>query len=153
MNEQRQNTREAEARSRDSRPVQARAWAPASSLPTPREQDGYRFRWIRRATLGQSDPTNMSKRMREGWEPVKASEHPDLKLYIDQSARSSDLVEVGGLILCKTPLEFSEQRRKYYEQAAQQQMEAVDNQYMKEQDIRMPLFNQRESKVTFGKGR
>lgn len=154
MSEGRENSREAGSRERQGREVQARAraWAPAGALPTPKEVDGWKYRWVRRSMLGQNDPTNMSKRIREGYETVRAEDHPDLKLFIDPSARSSGLVEVGGLVLCRTPVEFSQQRKAHYEGLAEQQMQAVDNQFMKNNDPRMPLFAERKSEVSFGKG-
>ena len=102
--------------------------------------------------LGQEDPTNVSKKRREGWEPVRAEDHPELVLYLDQNARDSGLVEVGGLILCKMPTEMIRQRNEYYAKATQQQADAVDNSFMRENDPRMPLYREKNSKVTFGSG-
>lgn len=128
------------------------SWNPANTLPVPQEEDNKVFRWIRKAMLGVSDPTNFSKKQREGWEPVRAEDYPELKLSIDEDAKNSGLIEVGGLILCRMPKEFADQRAKYYGQHAHQQMEAVDSNFMKENDPRMPLFKERNSKVSFGKG-
>jgi len=91
--------------------------------------------------------------MREGWEPVKASEHPEITLLGGTSNRFPDSVEIGGLLLCKTPVEFTEQRDAHFRQLASAQMESVDNNFMRENDPRMPLFKERSTKVTsFGKG-
>ena len=148
-NTQKRTPRALETREHDVRP---QTWKPASTLPVPLEQDGYKFRWIRRSMLGQEDPTNVSKKRREGWEPVRAEDHPEMVLFLDQSAKDSGLVEVGGLILCKMPAEMVQQRNQYYGNAAQQQADAVDNNFMRENDPRMPLFRERNSKVTFGSG-
>ena len=141
--------RSLETREQDARPM---TWKPASTLPVPQEQESYNFRWIRRSMLGQEDPTNVSKKRREGWEPVRAEDHPELVLYLDQNARDSGLVEVGGLILCKMPSEMVQQRNAHYGKATQQQSDAVDNSFMRENDARMPLFREKNSKVTFGSG-
>ena len=146
---QKRTPRSIETREQEARPM---AWKPASTLPVPQEQEGYQFRWIRRSMLGQEDPTNVSKKRREGWEPVRAEDHPELSLYLDQNARTSGLVEVGGLILCKMPTEMIRQRKSYYAKATQQQADAVDNNFMRENDARMPLFREGNSKVTFGSG-
>ena len=138
-----------ETREQDARPM---TWKPASTLPVPQEQEGYTFRWIRRAMMGQDDPTNVSKKRREGWEPVRSEDHPELALYLDQNARTSGLVEVGGLILCKMPTEMVNQRNAHYGKATQQQSDAVDNSFMRENDPRMPLYREKNSKVTFGSG-
>ena len=127
-------------------------WAPAALLPEINKEPGWAYRWIRTSMAGQSDATNVSSKMREGWEPVKLSEHPELKLYIDPNTRFPDAVEVGGLMLCKTSEAFVAQRTAYYNNQTQSQTEAVDNSFMKENDARMPLFSQKSSKTSFGKG-
>lgn len=128
-------------------------WAPAALLPEITKVPGWAYRWIRTSMVGQADATNVSSKMREGWEPVNLSEHPELHLYIDQNSRFKDAIEVGGLMLCKTPEEFVEQRTEYYNNQTRSQTEAVDNSFMKENDARMPLFAQKKSSVSkFGKG-
>jgi hypothetical protein len=95
----------------------------------------------------------MSAKLREGWEPVRIEEQPRLRYLTDEGSRFKDNIEVGGLLLCKIPTEFMEQRRAYYARVNEAQIESVDNSYMKEQDARMPLFKERRSTVSFGKGR
>ena len=127
-------------------------WMPPQLLPDPTPEEGYAYRWIRISTLGKDDPTNVSGKLSEGWEPVKASSHPEIRLFSSGQNRFPDSVEVGGLLLCKTPVEFTQQRNAYYAQQADAQMQSVDNTYMRENDARMPLFKERSTKVTFGKG-
>jgi hypothetical protein len=127
-------------------------WSPPQLLPDPTPEAGYAYRWIRIATLGKDDAMNVSGKLREGWEPVKASDHPEVRLFSGGQNRFPDSIEVGGLLLCKTPVEFTEQRNAYYNQQAESQMQSVDNAYMRENDPRMPLFKERSTKVTFGKG-
>ena len=142
-------SRDLETRELAERPKQ---WAPAQLLPDPKPEPGYAYRWIRISTLNKTDPTNLSSKLREGWEPVKASDHPEIRLFGSTNGQFPDSVEVGGLLLCKTPVEFAEQRDAYYRNQAEAQMQSVDNTYMRESDPRMPLFKERSSKVTFGKG-
>ena len=130
-----------------------KSWAPPTLLPIPTPQDGYAFRWIRISTMNQADPTNVSSKLREGWEPVRLADHPELKLYgTDTSEKFKDNVVVGGLMLCKTPTELVEQRNAYYQQQTDMQTQSVDNNFMRESDPRMPLFRDRKSSVSFGKG-
>jgi hypothetical protein len=130
-----------------------KSWAPPTLLPVPASQDGYAFRWIRISTMNQADPTNLSSKLREGWEPVRLSDHPELKLYsTDSSEKFKDNVVVGGLMLCKTPKELVDQRNAYYQQQTDMQTQSVDNNFMRESDPRMPLFRDRKSSVSFGKG-
>ncbi len=127
-------------------------WMPPKLLPDPHPEDGYAFRWIRIASLGKDDPTNYSSKLAEGWEPVKASDHPEIRLFNANAAKFPDSIEVGGLLLCKTPVEFTGQRDAYYRQQADAQMQSVDNTFMRENDPRMPMFKERKSTVSFGKG-
>ena len=141
--------RELETREKMERPKQ---WMPPQLLPDPTPEPGYAYRWIRIASLGKDDATNISGKLREGWEPVKASDHPEIRLFGSGNAKFPDSVEVGGLLLCKTPVEFTEQRNAYYRNQAEAQMNSVDNTYMRENDPRMPMFKERKSTVTFGRG-
>ena len=141
--------RETESRAGAERP---RKWAPPQLLPDPHPEDGYAFRWIRLSTLGTSDALNISSKLREGWEPVKASEHPEIRLMGGQANRFPDSIEIGGLLLCKTPVEFTVDRDAYFANQADAQMASVDNTFMRESDPRMPMFKERSTKVVFGKG-
>lgn len=150
--DQTENTRAPRAlktREADERPKQ---WMPPQLLPDPTPEAGYAYRWIRISTMNQADPRNISGKLREGWEPVKASAHPEIRLFGETDARFPDAVLVGGLMLCKTPAEFVDQRNAYYGNQTETQMQSVDNSYMRESDARMPLFKERKSTVTFGKG-
>ena len=129
-----------------------KAWTRPEVLPTPTPQPGYAFRWIRTSTQGQSDATNVSSKLREGWEPVKASDHPEITLVAVENERFADNIVIGGLMLCKAPIELVTERSEYYKQQTDSQIHSVDNNLMRENDPRMPLFHDRKSKVTFGKG-
>jgi hypothetical protein len=142
-------TRELETRMQQERPKQ---WAPAETLPEPDKQAGFAYRWIRVSTLNQADPRNLSGKLREGWEPVKMAEQPKFQLLIDPNSRFKENIEIGGLLLCKTPSEFVEQRSSYYNDQTQAQTLAIDNSFMRENDPRMPLFAERKSSTSFGKG-
>jgi len=142
-------TRELETRAVQERPKQ---WAPPELLPEPDKQPGFAYRWIRVSTLNNADPRNLSAKLREGWEPVKIEEQPKFQLLVDPNSRFKDNVEVGGLLLCKTPEELVAQRNGYYQRQSEGQMESVDNSLMRQNDPRMPLFNERKSSSSFGKG-
>ena len=141
--------REIESREISERPKQ---WMPPELLPEPDKQPGYSYRWIRVSTLSNADPRNLSAKLREGWEPVALEEQPKFQLLVDPNSRYKDNIEIGGLLLCKTPKEFVKQRNEYFRQQTQAQTEAVDNSFMRQSDARMPLFNERKSTTSFGKG-
>ena len=140
-------TRELDTRAVTERPKQ---WMQPELLPEPDKEAGFAYRWIRVATLNTPDPRNLSGKLREGWEPVRIEEQPKFQLLVDPNSRYKDNIEIGGLLLCKTPEEFVEQRNAYYSGQAQAQNEAVDNNLMRQSDPRMPLF--KESKSTSSKG-
>lgn len=142
-------SRELQSRATAERPKQ---WAPAELLPEPDKQAGYAYRWIRTSTLNTADPRNLSAKLREGWEPVSIEEQPKLKLLVDPNSRFKDNIEIGGLLLCKTPEEFVQQRNEHYAKQSESQTEAVDNNLMRQSDPRMPLFKERKSSTSFGKG-
>ena len=140
--------RDTQTRDTSARPKQ---WAPAELLPEPDKQPGYAYRWIRTSTLNAADPRNLSAKLREGWEPVSVSEQPKMQLLVDPESRFRDNIEIGGLLLCKTPIEFIEQRSEHFNRQTQAQTEAVDNNLMRQSDPRMPLFNERKSTTSFGR--
>jgi hypothetical protein len=143
------NPRELDTRAKAERPKQ---WMVPDVLPHVNEEPGYAMRWIRVSTLGNADPRNVSMKLQEGWEPVKASDHPETYVAETGAGRFPDSIQIGGLMLCKTPKEFTEQRNAFYQRQADGQMASVDNNYMRESDPRMPLFRERKSEVSFGRG-
>ena len=128
------------------------AWKRPELLPDPTPQAGWTFHWVRVSTNGQPDPTNVSAKLREGWEPCKASDHPEIELVSIENERFKDNVVMGGLTLCKAPKELVEERNAYYKESSEAQIRSVDNNLMRESDPRMPIYNERKSEVTFGKG-
>ena len=146
-----------EPRNLDTRENETRekSWEPATIRPDPDPQDGGEIRWIRTAMVGNLDNTNVSKRFREGWEPVRSEDHPELQIMSDHKSEwgAKGGIEVGGLLLCKAPEELVDQRKAYYKSHAESQMQAVDNNYMRENDPRMPvLAPDRKTRVAFGGG-
>ena len=128
-------------------------WKRQSVIPAPEPRDGVKFRWVRTSSLGNLDNMNVSRRFREGYVPVKAEDFPELKVLSDVGSRFKGNIEVGGLILCSIPAELAEDRVQGQLQEAQAQMEAVDNNYLRESDPRMPVLRpERTSRQTnFGK--
>jgi len=147
--QQNREDRATESREIAERPKQ---WAPPTLLPDPKPQDGWSYRWIRISTLGQNDPTNISAKLREGWEPVRAEDHPEVHVYSDADSRFKDNIVIGGLMLCKTPSEFVQQRDAFYQKQTDGQMNSIDSHFMRENNPKMPLFKERRSEVSFGKG-
>lgn len=136
--------RDLETREKQSRYV----YKPSSTLPDPTPELGWAFRWIATHILGQADPTNVSRKRRDGWEPVRSEDHPELML----SPTASGNVEIGGLMLCKMPEAKLAAMSDYYDNVSQQQSESVDNNFLRQNDPRMPLFAERKSAVTRGAG-
>jgi hypothetical protein len=141
--------RELETREKTAR---KKSWRRPETLPTPTPEDGYAFHWVRVSIRGEADHMNISLKLQEGWEPVKASDHPEIFVGHIENDRFKDNIIIGGLMLCKAPLEMVEDRNAHFLNEASAQIRSVDNNLMRESDARMPLFNERKTKVTFGKG-
>lgn len=138
-----------EGRDQESR---VKSWRPPELLPSPIPEEGYSYHWVRIATNGKPDASNISAKLREGWEPVLASTHPEVQVNGVENERYADNIVIGGLMLCKTPKEFVSDRNAYYRNQSKEQIRSVDNNFMRENDPRMPLFSERRTKVTFGSG-
>jgi hypothetical protein len=146
---QNRSTRELDTRQMMQRPE---AWRPPETLPMPDDRPGWTHRYIRISTMGTADPSNISSKLREGYEPCKAEEYPELMMHASIDGRFKGGIEVGGLLLCRIPSEFMVQRAKYYENLNKSQVDSVDNNFLRENDPRMPLFSEKRTKVTFGSG-
>ena len=143
-------TRAAQSRDRN---VRNKPWQPPSVLDAPDAPEGYVYRWIRESMVGNDDKANMSKRIREGWEPVRAEEHPDFDTPVVEEGKYAGVIGVGGLILAKMPIEIVEQRKAYFRNMTSDQIQAVDRNLMRESNPVMPIETpQRSTKVTFGSG-
>jgi len=142
-------TREQDTREKTAR---KRSWIRPDTLPNPYPQDGYEFRWVRISTRNEADPMNVSLKLREGWEPVKATDHPECFVSGVENERFKDNILIGGLLLCKAPSEMVSERNAFFSNEASEQIRSVDHSLMRESDPRMPLFNERKTKVSFGKG-
>ena len=144
------NSRSAETRDSQTRRTPCK---PPSMLDAPEAPPGYQFRWIREATRGHDDKSNMSKRIREGYEPVRAEDYPDFEAPTVDSGSNKGVIGVGGLILAKVPVETAQERTEYFQDQARTAMDGVDQNFMRESDARMPIKDsdiQRTSKVAFG---
>ena len=142
------------ARELDTRETFARptAWRPPETLPMPNDRPGWTHRYVRISTMGTADPSNISSKLREGYEPCKGEDYPELMMHASTEGRFKGNIEVGGLLLCRIPTEFMAQRAKYYENLNKSQVDSVDNNFLRENDPRMPLFSEKRTKVTFGSG-
>ena len=145
--EQDTTSRASSTRSKTERP---KVWAPPSSLDAPPAPDGFRHRWIRAESLGFQDTKNVSARLREGFELVRADEYPDSQYPVITDGKYAGVIGVGGLLLARISEEIAKQRAAYIESLAKGQDEAVEHDLMKEQHKSMPINVERQSRVTFG---
>ena len=125
-------------------------WTPPSSLDAPPAPEGYRHRWIRVEVLGFDDTKNVSGKLREGWELVRADEYPEQDFPSLATGKYSGVIGVGGLVLARIPEEIAQQREAYYKDQTKQRDEAVNNDVLKDQHPSMPINNERQTRVTFG---
>jgi hypothetical protein len=146
--EKNKTSRASQTRSKSERP---KVWVPPSALDAPPAPDGFRYRWIRAEVQGYQDTTNISSRLREGYELVRAEEVENIGDYpVIEDGKYKGIVGVGGLLLAKVPVEIAKQRQEYMASRHKERSEAVENDLMREQDSRMPINVERQSRVTFG---
>ena len=129
---------------------QKKVWTPPSSLDAPPAPDGFKHRWIRAESMGFDDTSNMSAKLRSGFEFVRADEYSEIDYPTIQDGKYKGVIGVGGLLLARIPDEIVEARREYFEQQTQDRNDAIDNDLMKEQHPSMPINNDRQTRVTFG---
>ena len=142
--------RELETREKTTR---KKSWNRPEVLPSPTPEEGYAFRWIRVAMQGTVDATNVSSKLREGWEAVRSEEYPDYEAPTIEDGKFAGVIGNGGLMLCRIPIETANERNEYYGTRTREAMTAVDQDLMKEQNPLMPIHQSRQSRVTFGRGK
>ena len=128
-----------------------KVWTPPSYLDTPNAPNGYRHRWVRIETLGVADTKNIQGRLRSGYELVRVDEYPQDDFPAIADGKYAGVIGHGGLVLTRVPEEIARQREEYYRQQAQDQVDATDNDLLKEQDRRMPIDIDRTSRTFGGK--
>ena len=146
------STRTPRANSTREKTAQPKPWAPPSMLEAPPAPDGYKHRWIRAEVRGFDDRKNISAKLREGWELVRADEYPDFEAPVIDSGKYEGVFGVGGLLLARIPEETVAERTHYFESKNADQMTAVDQDMMREnQHSTMKITNpDRQQRVTFG---
>ena len=128
------------------------SWQAPETLPSPNPRPGISHRWVRTSMVGHSDVQNVSSKLREGYEPCKAEDYPEMMMHATTEGRFKGNIEVGGLVLCSIPSEFLVQRDAHFAGINKATMESVDNNFMKDNDPRMSKFSEKSTKVTFGSG-
>ena len=140
-------SRESETREKSSR---RKPWAPPSQLDAPPAPAGFKHRWIRAETVGQIDNKNISSKLREGWEFVRADEYPNMEWPSIDSGKYNGVIAVGGLMLARIPEETVAQRNAYFQQLTKDKDEAIANDPLKDQHPSMPVSSESRSRVSFG---
>ena len=139
-----------QARSESERP---KVWVNSSHLDAPKCPDGYRQRWIRYETMGQDDTKNITAKLRQGYELVRADSYPDANFPAVEVGRYKGYIGVGGLVLARIPEELAKQRDAYFNKLTKDKQEAVDNEPLKDQHPSMPMSTQRRTTYSFGGGK
>ena len=127
-------------------------WAPPSKLDAPPAPEGYKHRWLRRETMGFDDRMNITAKLREGYELVRAEEYPDFASASIDDGRHAGVIGVGALILARIPEETAQERNAYYLNRARDQQRAIDNELLKSNAHDSMRINapERRSRTTFG---
>ncbi len=144
-------TRSSQTREKTSR---RKPWAPPSRLDAPDAPDGYKHRWIRTAIRGEDDKINVHSKLREGYEPVRSDEYSGQNDFASiEDGQHAGVIGNCGLMLARIPEETAQERTEYYRGRTREQISAVDQDLMREEHPSMPISRDRQSRVSFGKGR
>ena len=130
--------------------LRKKVWTPPSYLDTPNAPAGFRHRWVRVEILGYVDTKNIQGRLRSGYELVRADEYPEDDYATMPDGKYKGIIGHGGLVLTRVPEEIARQRADYFKRLSSEQIEAVDNDLMKEQHKSMPIEIDRQTRTTFG---
>ena len=147
MTKDKKTSRAAETRTKTERPKE---YKPPSSLDAPPAPDGFRHRWIRAESLGFNDQKNIHGRLRSGYELVRADEYKDSDFPVILDGKYAGIIGVGGLLLARIPEELAQSRIDYQRKLTEGQDEAIETDLLRDQDKRMPIKIDRNSKQTFG---
>ena len=147
MEKDKKTSRAAETRSKTERP---KVYKPPSSLDAPPAPDGFRHRWIRAESMGFIDGKNVYGRLRSGYELVRADEYSDSDYPVITDGKYAGVIGVGGLLLARIPEELAQSRMDYQQRQTEGQDESVETDLLRDQDKRMPIKIDRNSKQTFG---
>jgi len=147
MTKDTKTSRAAETRTKTERPKE---YKPPSSLDAPPAPDGFRHRWIRAESLGFNDQKNIHGRLRSGYELVRADEYKDSDFPVILDGKYAGIIGVGGLLLARIPEELAQARIDYQRKLTEGQDESVETDLLRDQDKRMPIKIDRNSKQTFG---
>jgi hypothetical protein len=110
-------------------------WAPPSRLDAPPAPEGFEHRWIRAEVNGYDDKKNVYSKLREGYELVRLEEVPEEYQHLlptVEDGKHAGVISVGGLLLARIPKETLKERADYFRQKARDQLQAVDNEMMRE---------------------
>ena len=140
-------SRAAVTRSKTERPKE---YKPPSSLDAPTAPDGFRHRWIRAESMGFNDTKNIHGRLRSGYELVRADEYDSEQYPVVMDGKYAGVIGVGGLLLARIPEELAQSRMDYQARQTEGQDESVETDLLRDQDKRMPIKIDRNSKHTFG---
>ena len=145
--DEKKTSRAAATRSKTERPKE---YKPPSSLDAPPAPDGFRHRWIRAESMGFNDSKNIHGRLRSGYELVGADEYDSEQYPVVLDGKYAGIIGVGGLLLARIPEELAQARVDYQQKQTEGQDESVETDLLRDQDKRMPIKIDRNSKHTFG---
>ena len=146
-NEDKKTSRASQTRTKK---LRKKVWTPPSYLDTPNAPAGFRHRWVRVEIMGFLDTKNIQGRLRSGYELVRADEYPEDDYAAIPDGKYKGIIGHGGLVLTRVPEEIAQQRADYFKRLSSEQIEAVDNDLMKEQHKSMPIEIDRQTRTTFG---
>ena len=101
-------------------------WRPPGMLDVPEPPEGMKWRWVRHEVRGNADNSNVYKRTRQGYEPVKPDQLGNFDTDSMVGGPHDGVVRSGDLILMQVPKEIAESRNDYFKDRTARLQQAVD---------------------------
>ena len=136
---------------REEQSTRVSQWRPSNLLEAPEARPGFKQRWIATMVLGQETPTNVAKRLREGWQPrdpktVKDAQHfPTI-----EHGKFAGCVGIEGMVLCEMPEEMVNERNEYYARMTENLMRSVEQDMHRIEQPGNPITKSFKTEVTRG---
>ncbi len=134
--------------SADIHAVEDRPWVLGQSLEAPPPRAGMRQRWIRVSTRGVDDPTNVARKMREGWKPRPVESVPaNFHLPTISNGEWAGCIGIEGSVLMEMPEKMAKKREAFYKQKTETITTGIETDLQSQSNSMMPITQERKSSV------
>lgn len=123
-----------------------RPWVLGQSLEAPPPRENMRQRWIRVASRGQDDPTNVARKMREGWKPRPLDTVPvGFHLPSISHGEWAGCIGIEGMVLMEMPEKMAKKRDAFFRQKTETITNGIEGELQSQSNPMMPIEQERKT--------